>query len=335
VLFVATLAAFGIAMSAAAHDARPLSITAVEQARGVYRVVVRVPPTLEPGTAPQIVWPEDCEVREAATLVREFGGISLVACADGLEGRTITIDYPVYNPSLSSLVRVATATGLVHTAVLAPDVLAWTVPEDPSWLEVARDYVVLGFKHIWEGPDHLMFVAGLMLLARRPPRILLAVTGFTAAHSITLSLAALGLVRIPIAPVEAMIALSILFLAAEIARGDGASFSRRYPIALSFTFGLLHGFGFASALGEIGLPRGELAAGLVSFNLGVELGQIAFVAAAGAVAFVGFRAQQRLASGMPLIRAVRRRAVTIGAYVLGVPAALWVLERSSAAFAGL
>src|SRR5690606_2673867 len=118
-------------------------------------------------------------------------------------------------------------------------------------------------------------------------RILLAVTGFTAAHSITLSLATLGLVRAPIAPVEALIALSIVFLAAEIARDDPASFSRRYPIALSFTFGLLHGFGFASALGEIGLPRGELALGLVGFNLGVELGQLAFIAAAGGGVMLG------------------------------------------------
>ena len=173
--------------------------------------------------------------------------------------------------------------------MLPPDELVWIAPEDPNWRTVARDYIVLGFSHIWEGPDHLMFVAGLILLARRPKRILLAVTGFTAAHSITLSLATLDLVHLPIPPVEAMIALSILFLAGELARKDSGSFSHRFPIALSFTFGLLHGFDFASALGEIGLPRGELAVGLVFFNLGVEFGQIAFIAAAGALVLAALR----------------------------------------------
>lgn len=333
-LLAAVAAAAAVAGGAVAHDARPLSVGVEEQAAGVYRVVVRAPPTLAVGTAPRLVWPEACEVQEATALGRELGGAGLVACAGGLAGRTITIDYPLYNPSLTTLIRLETAEGLVHTAVLPPDALAWTVPEDPDALSVARDYVVLGFRHIWEGPDHLMFVAGLMLLAQRPGRILLAVTGFTAAHSITLSLAALGLVQVPIAPVEAMIALSILFLAAEIARGDAASFSRRFPIALSFTFGLLHGFGFASALGEIGLPRGELAVGLVGFNLGVELGQIAFIGAAGALVLAWSTAGRRLLAGRSWAGVGGLRAATLGAYILGVPAALWFLERSAAAFGG-
>jgi hydrogenase/urease accessory protein HupE len=333
-LLLGALSGFAAVSTASAHDARPVSINAAEQAEGIYRVVVRAPPTLEPGTAPSVVWPAVCDVREAAAFAREPGGTSLVACPGGLEGQTISLDYPVYNPSLTTLIRLETAEGFVHTAVLPPDLLAWTVPEDPGWAAVARDYVMLGFRHIWEGPDHLMFVAGLMLLARRPRRILLAVTGFTAAHSITLSLAALGLVRVPVPPVEAMIALSILFLAAEIARGDEGSFSRRHPVALSFVFGLLHGFGFASALSEIGLPRGELAVGLVGFNLGVELGQLAFIAAAGVLALMWIRASGTLFSGWSPASALRRRAVTIAAYGLGAPAALWFLERSAQAIAG-
>ncbi len=319
-----------LSTAAQAHDARPLSITIVEQSADLYRVVVRAPPTLEVENIPSIQWPADCEVRETAGLSLAPGGISLIACPGGLEGGQVRIAYPVYNPSITTLFRIQDAEGAARSAVLPPDELVWTVPEAPNWRTVARDYLKLGFTHIWEGPDHLMFVAGLMMLARRPRRIFLAVTGFTAAHSITLSLATLGLVRLPIPIVEAMIALSILFLAAELARGNAKSFSRRFPIALSFVFGLLHGFGFASALQEIGLPTGELAAGLVFFNLGVEAGQIAFVLAAGALVLAARRLA--VARNLSWPRAAPAAAV-LGAYALGVPAAFWFLERLSGAFA--
>lgn len=329
--FVVSLILLALTVSAAAHDARPLSIAILEQGTNAYRVVVRAPPTLEAGNAPRILWPAECDVRESAPHRLALGGTSLVVCDGGLGGRPITVDYPVYNPSITTLFRIQNADGAVTTAVIPPDEATWTVPTAPSWRTVARDYLVLGFGHIWEGPDHLMFVAGFMLLARRPRRILLAVTGFTAAHSITLSLAALGLVSVPVEPVEAMIALSILFLAGEIARGDTGSFSRRYPIALSFVFGLLHGFGFASALGAIGLPTNELATGLLFFNVGVELGQIAFIAAA-AVALTAWRSVLRARAGAtgPL----EARAGGVCAYALGIPAAYWCLERTAAAFAG-
>jgi hydrogenase/urease accessory protein HupE len=253
-----------------------------------------------------------------------------MSCAEDLSGGVLRIDYPLYNPSLTTLVRIEALDAPTRTAVLPPDQLEWTVPERPTPLTVARDYLVLGFKHIWEGPDHLMFVAGLMMLAQRPRRILLAVTGFTAAHSITLSLATLGLVRAPIPLVEAMIALSIVFLAAELARGKTDSFSRRWPLALSFVFGLLHGFGFASALGAIGLPAGELATGLIFFNLGVEAGQMAFIAAAGLLILA---ARTAGVTRLPALAPVRARAMTIGAYILGVPAAVWFFERAGGAFA--
>jgi hydrogenase/urease accessory protein HupE len=254
----------------------------------------------------------------------------LLSCPQGIAGGVIAFDYPGANPSLTTLIRIADADGRTSTAVLPPDVTAWTVPEEPNWRTVARDYIVLGFTHIWEGPDHLLFVAGLLLLARQPRRILLAVTGFTAAHSITLTLATLDLVRLPIPAVEAMIALSILFLAAELARDDATSFSRRAPVALSFVFGLLHGFGFASALGEIGLPTRELAVGLLSFNIGVELGQLAFIAAAGALVLF-WKLMRRLAEPGGAAW-VERRAGLIGAYALGVPSALWFFQRAAAAF---
>ena len=334
-LALAALATLASAMPAAAHDARPLSIAIVGQGEDLYQAVVRAPPTVDAGNAPQIVWPDACEVLQSAPLDYTPGSLSLVRCAGGIESRTIRIEYPLYNPSLTTLFRVESAGEAPVTAVLPPDELAWLVPPEPTFLTVARDYLALGFAHIWEGPDHLLFVAGLMLLARGPRRIFWAVTGFTAAHSITLSLATLGVVRLAVGPVEAMIALSILFLAAEIARNDATSYSSRYPVALSFVFGLLHGFGFASALGEIGLPRADLAAGLAFFNIGVELGQLAFIAAA-AVIVLGWRMARRasLAPGsapVPVASGSFRPAL-VSAYALGIPAAYWCIERTAAAF---
>jgi hypothetical protein len=135
-----------------------------------------------------------------------------------------------------------------------------------------------------------------------------------------------------------MIALSILFLAAEIARGDMGSFSHRYPIALSFVFGLLHGFGFASALGEIGLPRAELSTGLLFFNVGVEVGQLAFIGAITALLLGARRLPallDRITTTMPAAVGQEGydRLALAGAYGLGIPAAFWFLERSFVAFA--
>jgi hypothetical protein len=327
--FVLLAAVFGWT-PAAAHDARPLSVAIAEQAADVYRVVVRVPPTIESENFPQIVWPAECQAAEDSRSARGLPGTTLlIGCTGGLEARTIRIEYPFYNPSLTTLIRLQPEAGAAITAVLPPDELEWTVPADPTFASVAIDYLKLGFRHIWAGIDHLLFVAGLLLLARRPKPIVWAVTGFTVAHSVTLSLSALGLVRLAVAPVEAMIALSILFVAVEIARNDTTSFGHRYPVVLSFVFGLLHGFGFASALGEIGLPRTELAAGLLFFNIGVELGQLAFIAAVAALV-VGW---PRLTAGSG--RAIYGSSGRVGlasAYCLGVPAAFWFFERTVNAF---
>jgi len=321
-------------MSAQAHDARPLSITLAEQSTGLYRAVVRIPPSLAPNESPEIQWPRGCEVIEGgpSAVASLYGVVTrLLACSGGLANGTIAIDYPQFNPSISTLIRLETLSGAALTTVLPPDIDSWTVPPQPSWFRIAAEYASLGFRHIWEGPDHLLFVAGLLVLAVFPRRIVWAVTGFTVAHSITLSLATLGWVRVPIAPTEALIALSIVFVAVEISRRDPKSFSYRFPISLSFAFGLLHGFGFASALGEIGLPRHELATGLLFFNVGVELGQLTFIAVAAAAL---------LASRVLLTRFRRRLAgaqsrvpVLLCAYCLGIPAAFWFIERMTLIFA--
>ena len=142
---------------------------------------------------------------------------------------------------------------------------------------MVKTYLVFGVEHILSGMDHLLFIACLIFIAGTWRRILVTITGFTIAHSLTLTLSALELIRLPVPPIEATIALSIVFLAREIALDRRDTLTWRYPIAVSAGFGLLHGLGFASALKDIGLPQTEIPAALLAFNVGVEIGQIMFV----------------------------------------------------------
>lgn len=304
---------------ARAHDARPLAVTVTERSDGRHLATVKVPSTVALDNRPVLVWPKTCRPQGAG------GGTSQLAiCAGGLRGQTLAVRYPIYNPSLATLFRVETADGEVLTELLPPERQAWRVPQQPSPAQVALDYMRLGIAHIWQGIDHLLFVTGLLLLAGTTRRVLLAVTGFTIAHSITLSLAVLGLVRLPVPPVEAAIALSILFLAREVARPHPEGLAIRQPVLVASSFGLLHGFGFAAVLQEIGLPTRELALGLFSFNAGVEIGQILFIAAALALAWL-VRRLAGVKGGFTF--ALEGRARLAAGYALGIPAGMWFIER--------
>jgi hypothetical protein len=322
----AILAAMMAGGAALAHDARPLSVEVTEQGEDLYLARLRVPPSVAPDNQPKIVWPAGCKVLsdragDGPVAPSETAEIS---CRGGLAGKTLTVRYPIYNPSLSTLFRLTPAGGATVTRVLPPDQPAWTVPRKPSVMEVAAGYLELGIEHIWTGVDHLLFVTGLLILAGSMRRVLLAITGFTLAHSITLSLSALDIVRLPGPPLEAAIALSILFLAREIASPSPEGIAARYPVLVSSSFGLLHGFGLAAALREAGLPQGEIAVGLFCFNLGVEIGQVIFIAGLLGLVFVGKRA-------IPLARmlpAADPGALTrLAGYGLGVPAAFWFVQR--------
>jgi hydrogenase/urease accessory protein HupE len=319
-LLVAALTSSGVR----AHDARPVSIDVTEQSTGLYLVHLRVPPSVEIDNQPSIAWPNSClvrnrELRDDPPAPNET---SLIQCSAGLDGQRVGLTYPIFNPSLSTLFRLHGIGRRPVTQVLAPDQRDWLVPREPTWYEVATGYLKLGIEHIWTGIDHLLFVSGLLILARTRRRVVLAITGFTLAHSLTLSASVLGLARLPVAPVEAAIALSILFLAREIARPDPYGLARRFPIAVSCSFGLLHGFGFAAALREVGLPTGELALGLLCFNLGVEIGQLLFIAGALAAVLIIRRAVPATAW-----LAEPRRASLLAGYALGIPAAFWLIER--------
>jgi hypothetical protein len=198
------------------------------------------------------------------------------------------------------------------------------IPERPGTLDVIATYTALGIEHILLGVDHLLFVFALLLIVRGFGRLVATITAFTLAHSITLAAATLGVIRVAPAAVEATIALSILFLAVELARrragpaGVPADLAWRWPWLVAFAFGLLHGFGFAGALGEIGLPQQAVPLALLFFNLGVEIGQLLFIGALLMVALLC----RRLSLAAPAW------APRFASYVIGSVAAFWVLERT-------
>jgi hydrogenase/urease accessory protein HupE len=257
----------------------------------------------------------------------EYLGQQVFRCNAGLSGRTVGIEFPTINPSLSTLYKISLANGEEHLRILKPSETEWTVPDEENRFAVATEYTWLGVEHIWIGIDHLLFVACLLFIAGTPRRLLITITGFTVAHSITLALSALDLVRIPTPPVEAMIALSVVFMAWEIAKGNQDSLTHRFPVAVAASFGLLHGFGFAAVLRDIGLPQTELPTALLFFNVGVEIGQVLFVLALVAAFLVLRPALVRL------LRSARDNEVhwsslTVPAsYFIGTVASMWMIER--------
>lgn len=316
--------------TASAHDARPLVLDIAEQPDGSYRARLRAPQSIVLANQPHVVWPPDCAAERIARadLYRSAESLHLLTCETPVEGRAVRVVYPLYNPSLSTIARFVPAVGEPRIAVLAPDTAEWVVPEERERLQVAADYLRLGVAHIWAGVDHLLFVVGLLLLARTFRRIVLVITGFTVAHSVTLSLSALGFVQLAVPPIEAAIALSIVFLAAEIARPSRDTLGSRYPLLISSSFGLLHGLGFAAALGEVGLPPGEATTALLFFNLGVEAGQIAFIAPFIALPWAWRRVLAETGAAVPAVE-----PAAMGAAVPAVGAVAMGLARSAEAAA--
>jgi hydrogenase/urease accessory protein HupE len=245
-------------------------------------------------------------------------------------------DQEIYIEGLSrtltdALFRFQRLSGATQTSRLSPDAPSVVIEAEPSRFQVSWTYTVLGVQHILEGVDHLLFVGCLLLVAGMGRKLVITITGFTLAHSVTLALATLDIVRIPVPPVEAVIALSIVFLAREIARPGRDSLTYRYPVAVSMSFGLLHGFGFAAVLGEIGLPASDVPIALLCFNVGVELGQLLFIGILLLPVLVWRRLRPRPQEEetSPSAKPGRTwRAVEIlSAYAIGTVAAWWTLER--------
>jgi hydrogenase/urease accessory protein HupE len=236
----------------------------------------------------------------------------------GLAGQSLRID-GIAGGVTDVIVRVERKDGTSQVERLLPAEPQFVVAAPAGTAAVAWSYLVLGVEHILGGIDHLLFVLALLLIVRGAKRIFFTITAFTAAHSITLIAATLGWVHVPGPPVEAMIALSIVFVAAEILRGlrGKPGVTARAPWIVAFSFGLLHGFGFAGALAEVGLPQKAIPVALLMFNVGVEVGQLIFVGFA-----LGVTA---LTARLPLWR--RRWMPYAVPYVIGTVAMFWVIER--------
>lgn len=306
------------ASPARAHDSRPLFIELQEHGDGRVALNWKTPPSVAANNTPQISLTTPCSIIQD----RQPQNGAFYTCADGLTGATLAIAYPYYNPSLPTLIRINFADGDTKSAILDPAQDAWAIPARASFSGVAVSYLMIGVRHILSGFDHLLFLAGLLYIARTPRRIIVTVTGFTLAHSLTIFLAAFNLVRFSVPAVEAVIALSIVFLASEIARNNRASLAWRRPVVIAGGFGLVHGAGFAAALAEIGLPQTEKIGALVFFNLGVEAGQFAIIALIFGAAYAASRFK---APQLPSLDGTRLRNAY--AYGLGIISALWFFQR--------
>ena len=311
--------------AAAAHDSRPLFIELTETADGGIDLRTTAPTAVDRENAPRVTLKAPCvETRRAAPDPRRQRALFDCAISDA----AIEIDWPAFNPSISTLIRATYANGQTKTAILEPSETEWRAPAPDDFEGVARSYFRIGVGHIVGGVDHLLFLAGLLLIARTARRTLVTVTGFTLAHSLTLALVALNLVRVSAPATEAVIALSVVFLAVEIARGDRSTIAWRRPILVAAAFGLVHGAGFAAALGEIGLPKTETVAALLFFNVGVEAGQIAIIAGA----FFAVAALRRLPA-LSQRGAAPASLHRVAGYALGIVSAYWFIERVGVLFA--
>lgn len=334
-----------------AHESRPAYVELTEQGPGLFDVRWRRPARGDRVLSLRLLLPDRCRDAGPRTSYRQAGSLLerwRVDCSEvGMAGQSIEIG-GLPETLTDVLVRASLRDGSVVMQILRPATPRFRVQGAPSGWQVGRDYGRLGVEHILGGVDHLLFVLGLLLIlrtrdeagsdggcapdrsSRQEPRggthmaadtwrLVKTVTAFTVAHSITLGLATLGFVDVPQAPVEAAIALSILFLATELAtrQEHEPGVTQRSPWVVAFLFGLLHGFGFAGALAEVGLPPGDIPLALVMFNLGVEAGQLLFIAGVLSLAWAGRTVLGALPCWAP-------RALSYG---IGSIAAYWVIAR--------
>jgi hydrogenase/urease accessory protein HupE len=321
-LLVFVAAATAMLVPAAAHEVRPGFLELRESEGGLVATTWKVPARGTYKLAIGPVYPDFCRATgEPISAVADNASITRgkLQCTLPLPGSMIRIR-GLDATRTDVLVRIELAGGRVETDRLTPARTSMVVRADASAADVLKTYGALGVEHILMGTDHLLFVLCLILLVRDVRTLVATVTAFTFAHSITLAAATLGFVHVPSAPVEATIALSIVFLAYELTR-DGTSLTRSFPWIVAFSFGLLHGLGFAGALDEAGLPQGDIPLALFAFNVGVELGQLAFIAA---VLSLGAIARRLL--GAPPAWSAR-----VASYAIGATASFWMMERIAAA----
>lgn len=315
--------------TAAAHELRPGMLELRETQPGTYRLLWKRPAGGEVDIRIAPVLPAACRFAALGSSQLTPGALVVrgtLTCDGGLRGRTIVIA-GLESTLTDVLVRVDHADGWQETHLVKPMDPAVTLGEQTSAWQRSGAYLRLGVEHILLGADHLLFVLGLLLIVRERWMLVKTVTAFTVAHSVTLAAATLGYASAPLLPLNAVIALSILFLGPEVMRAQRGqtSFTIRHPWVVAFGFGLLHGFGFASGLAAMGLPPTEIPLALLVFNLGVEAGQLAFVLLVISVERA-FRVLQvewpRCMSALP-------------AYAVGSLGAYWTIQRTLIVLGGL
>jgi hydrogenase/urease accessory protein HupE len=247
----------------------------------------------------------------------------MVDAAQGLPGERINF-VGLQATITDVLVRVKLSDGSISTTLVRPSRPWIDIEAKTGRLDIATTFVLSGIEHILFGIDHLLFVAALMLIVRNWLMLVKTITAFTIAHSITLTLAVLGWVKLPSTPVELMIAFSIVLVGAEIIRMERGrtSLTTTWPWIVAFAFGLLHGFGFAGVLVDLGLPQGDIPLALFSFNAGVELGQLMFIG----ILLLTVNLIRRLFE-------LPRQAIVASAYAIGIVAAFWTIDRLHSIFA--
>lgn len=325
------LAAVFLSPIAVAHEIRPAYLEILESAPHTYDVLWKVPAR---GSVERLGldlrFADDIEVLEEPVGVF-MGGAHVqrmrIRRVGGLSGTEVTIE-GLDGTYTDALLRLERADGSELSHRITPEAPSYVIAEEPDFGQVVWTYFVLGVKHILLGIDHLLFVLALLLVASGWRKLVVTITAFTIAHSMTLALATLGVVHFPGPPVEAVIALSIVFMAAEIVHGQRGrpGVTARSPWIVAFTFGLLHGFGFAGALSEVGLPQSSIPLALLIFNIGVEAGQLLFIgallAAHAAVRHLTLLKEDE-AQGMT----IPEWGMDIGPYAIGGIAAFWTIER--------
>jgi hydrogenase/urease accessory protein HupE len=307
-------------MAAPAHEMRPALLQIRQTAKDTYDITWKIPRRENMVIRLAPVFPNWFRAGDAGvSRASGDGALYHYRAVAGRDVHRMAIRIEGIETSLVDvLIYVELMNGEKYSLMAQPTRPVVVIPQEESFVDTARAYTSLGIKHILLGPDHLLFVLALLLIVSGTRRIVWTITAFTIAHSLTLSLSVLGFIGLPAPPVEACIALSIMFLASEMLklnRGEKV-ISAKKPWLVSFSFGLLHGLGFASALHEVGLPQTQVPAALAFFNAGVELGQLAFV-------FFVLLILKTVRKFLP----VPGSWAKIPAYAIGSVAAFWLIDR--------
>ncbi|MEN9685858.1 MAG: hypothetical protein RLZZ28_1644 [Bacteroidota bacterium] len=314
------LLAFFLPLLIYAHEMRPALLQIKQTGQHTYDVLWKIPRIGNQVLSIKPVFPAWFELQQKIPANESGGGVLFSFSANSsrdIHGMSVKIS-GLELSVVDVLLQVEFSNGEQYSMIIQPVKNHTNIPAGYTVFDTIKGYLFLGIKHILTGIDHLLFVLALMLITKRGRKLIVTVTAFTLAHSITLTLAALGQIHLPGPPVEAVIALSILFLALEIiAEQQGrTTLTGRQPWLVAFSFGLLHGLGFAGALASIGLPQKNVALALGFFNVGVELGQLFFIAL---ILSIGWLLRRK--KDWPLLL---KKAP---AYIIGSVAAFWLIDR--------